>query len=129
MLKKLQAQKSNYNVFNWEQERRETERLAKSIQYHKSQQRAAKTSKANRRSIQTSQGGADTNREMYDLYQKSVREAAQSTRGPGDLESNQVAASNGSLEIEQPTAILPDIKGAKSVTHDQFLKLRDGYIT
>jgi len=31
MLKKLQSQKSNYNVFNWEMERKATENLIKNI--------------------------------------------------------------------------------------------------
>ena len=105
LLKKLQAQKSNYNVVGWEQERKETERLARNLQQHRSPQRAAKTSKAHhRRSIQTSQGVPDSNREMYELYQKSVKEAALSTRGGAAIdEVNHTAASNGSLDnFEQP---------------------------
>jgi hypothetical protein len=105
LLKKLQAQKSNYNVVGWEQERKETERLARNLQQHRSPQRVAKTSKANhRRSIQTSQGVPDSNREMYELYQKSVKEAALSTRGGAAIdEVNHTAASNGSLDnFEQP---------------------------
>lgn len=63
---------------------------------------------------------------MYDLYQKSVRDAHEHSSQPSDA-AEKIARS---IDIvEKPSDVLPEIKGAKSVTHDQFLKLRDGYIT
>ena len=58
MLKKLQQSKSKYNVFNWEMERKTTEKLIKNIQYHKPGSSPLPGVKRNERRTNTADGGA-----------------------------------------------------------------------
>jgi len=50
------------------------------------------------------------NREMYDLYQQEIIRLEEKER-------------------KEVPDLFPAIKGLKSVTHDQFLRMRDGYVT
>ena len=78
MLKKLQNQKSNYNVFNWECERKATEKIIRNIQYHKSGSSPNSRNVSKRNNLNT-QSGAVVNKEMFELYQKQVQEPQDST--------------------------------------------------
>ena len=80
MLKKLQSQKSNYNCFQWEMERKKTEKMINQIQCQKLS--ATPKARSQRRNLQVNSSHTlmsqrfDSNREMYDLYIKQQQQDA-----------------------------------------------------
>jgi hypothetical protein len=97
-LKKLQQQKSSYNVYDWEVERRKNEDYCKRIRYHKPN--SMQKSRTSFKSQTTRQSQNTNNRELYDLYQSHLSE-----------------------EDKAVNLALPSINGA--VSHDMFMQIKD----
>lgn len=73
ILKHLQSQKSNYDVYKWECDRRNQEQLMKQIRYHKSNKlKDASPSRFNKRSMMSSGGDHQlSNRDMLEKFRTS----------------------------------------------------------
>lgn len=98
ILKKLQQQKSSYNVYTWEVERRKNQDYSKMIRYHKPN--SMQKSRTSFRSQNARQSQNTNNRELYDLYQSHLSE-----------------------EDKAANLALPSIHGA--VSHDMFMQIKD----
>ena len=121
LLKRLQEQNSHYNVYDWEHERKQTVRMVKNICYYPPSLLKKKgVKKSTRRTAGYESAKNEPNRQLFELYQKSLREntgdhvTALSAMPENDLErvkSGEVEKGMGSVNAstEGGTNLLPEV--------------------
>ena len=122
ILKRLQDSRSNYNVYDWESERKEAIVRVKQVCKFKPMLLQTERRKKLRRPRKVNHLDTSTepNRALFDLYQQSVREQnEESVQDP-----REGLKSAGCADVH-----LPKLQNGAPMSHDDFKKLTEGYQT
>ena len=121
MLKRLQERNSVYNVYDWEHDARKQVKLVKNICYHPPSLLGSESRKKKRKGRESDGliASNEPNRQLYDLYQTSLRASAVDA---GSMMTTGAATSgldrhpNMPPGTQESEGLLPDVSSSQMMT-------------